>query len=308
MGRYVIRRLLQMILVLLGTTFLIFAMVYALPGDPFAGRCGDRPCAPAYIAKMTEKYHLNDPLPVQYGHYMKAALQGDFGETFRGTSVLEELKNAYPPTVKLALLAIGLEVVIGIAAGVMSGLRRGGFMDNLVLLSTLFVISIPVFVIGYLMQLTFAIKYGWFKPTVPVGAPLRQLLLPAIVLGALSLAYVARLMRTSLVENLRSDYVRTAIAKGLPRRRVVGVHTLRNSLIPVITFIGADFGVLLGGAIVTEGIFNVRGIGGLTFGAIRGHEGSTVVGVVTVLVLVFLLVNLLVDVLYAALDPRIRYE
>jgi oligopeptide transport system permease protein len=308
MGRYVVRRLLQMILVLLGTTFLIFAMVYALPGDPFAGRCGDRPCPPAYVSAMTEKYHLDQPLAVQYGHYMLAVAQGDFGETFRRTPVLTELKQAYPPTVKLAGLAIAMEIIIGIAAGVLSGLRRGGFVDNLVLLSTLFVISIPVFVIGYLLQLTLAVKYGLFKPSVPAGAPMRQLLLPAIVLGSLSLAYVARLMRTSLVENLRADYVRTAIAKGLPRRRVVGVHTLRNSLIPVITFIGADFGVLLGGAIVTEGIFNVRGVGGLTFSAIRAREGATVVGVVTVLVLVFLLVNLLVDLLYAALDPRIRYE
>jgi oligopeptide transport system permease protein len=308
MGRYVIRRLLQMFFVILGTTFLIYAMVYALPGDPFAGRCGDRPCSEQYINAQRAKFNLNDPLPIQYGKYLSNLVRGDFGETFSGRPVIEDLKRTYPATAKLAFLAILMEIVVGISAGVMAGLRRGGFLDNLVLMSTLFVISIPVFVIGYVMQLTLGIKYKVFRPTVGAGAPWGDLILPAMVLGALSLAYVARLMRTSLAENLRGDYVRTAIAKGLPRRRVVGVHTLRNSLIPVVTFIGADFGVLLGGAIITEGIFNVRGVGGLTFLAIRTREGATVVGVVTVLVLVFLLVNLLVDLLYAVLDPRIRYE
>ena len=308
MGRYTIRRLLQMIPVIIGTTLLIFLMVWALPGNPFAGRCGDRPCPDAYIQAMTQKFNLDEPWYVQYGLYMQNLLTGDFGETFSGRQVAEELARTYPTTLKLAALAILFEVVIGIGAGIMAGLRRGGFIDNLVLLSTLFVISIPIFVIGYLAQLIFGVQLGWFPVTVSGDATVYELLLPAMVLAAGRLAYVARVMRTNLVENLRSDYVRTATAKGMRRRRVVGIHTVRNSLIPVITLIGADFGALLGGAIVTEGIFNIRGVGGLIFQNIRLREGAMVTGAVTVLVLIFLLVNLLVDLLYAALDPRIRYD
>jgi oligopeptide transport system permease protein len=308
MGRYTIRRLLQMIPVIIGTTLLIFLMVWALPGNPFAGRCGDRPCPEAYVQQMTAKFNLDEPWYVQYGLYMQNLVTGDFGETFNGRQVIDELARTYPTTAKLAALAILFEVVIGIGAGIMAGLRRGGFADNMVLLSTLFVISIPIFVIGYLAQLVFGVQLGWFPVTVSREATFYELLLPAMVLAAGSLAYVARVMRTNLVENLRSDYVRTAVAKGLPRQRVVGIHTVRNSLIPVITLIGADFGALLGGAIVTEGIFNIQGVGGLIFQSIRLREGAMVTGAVTVLVLLFLLVNLLVDLLYAALDPRIRYD
>jgi oligopeptide transport system permease protein len=308
MGRYVVRRLLQMVPVVIGTTFVIFAMVWALPGDPFAGKCGDRPCPPAYVSVMTDKFNLDEPIFVQYALYMGNLLQGDFGETFSGVQVVDELQLRYPATLKLALVAIVFEILIGITAGVLAGLRRGGFADTLVLVSTLLVISIPVFVIGYLLQLLLGVKLELFPVTVSAGAPLNELVLPAFVLATTSLAYVARLMRANLAENLHADYVRTATAKGLSRGRVVGVHTVRNSLIPVVTFIGADFGALLGGAIVIEGIFNINGVGGLIFGSIRTREGAMVTGAVTVLVIVFLLVNLLVDLLYAVLDPRIRYD
>jgi oligopeptide transport system permease protein len=308
MGRYVVRRLLQMVPVVIGTTFVIFAMVWALPGDPFAGKCGDRPCPAAYVSVMTDKFNLDEPIFVQYALYMGNLLQGDFGETFSGVQVVDELQLRYPATLKLALVAIVFEILIGITAGVLAGLRRGGFADTLVLVSTLLVISIPVFVIGYLLQLLLGVKLELFPVTVSAGAPLNELVLPAFVLATTSLAYVARLMRANLAENLHADFVRTATAKGLSRGRVVGVHTLRNSLIPVVTFIGADFGALLGGAIVIEGIFNINGVGGLIFGSIRTREGAMVTGAVTVLVIVFLLVNLLVDLLYAVLDPRIRYD
>jgi oligopeptide transport system permease protein len=308
MGRYVVRRLLQMVPVVIGTTFVIFAMVWALPGDPFAGKCGDRPCPAAYVSVMTDKFNLDEPIFVQYALYMGNLLQGDFGETFSGVQVVDELQLRYPATLKLALVAIVFEILIGITAGVLAGLRRGGFADTLVLVSTLLVISIPVFVIGYLLQLLLGVKLELFPVTVSAGAPLNELVLPAFVLATTSLAYVARLMRANLAENLHADFVRTATAKGLSRGRVVGVHTLRNSLIPVVTFIGADFGALLGGAIVIEGIFNINGVGGLIYGSIRTREGAMVTGAVTVLVIVFLLVNLLVDLLYAVLDPRIRYD
>ena len=308
MGTYVVRRLLQMIPVVIGTTFLIYTLVWFLPGDPFAGRCGQRPCPDAYVALMTEKFNLGDPLIVSYLKYLGGVITGNFGETFTGLTVWSEIARAYPVTMKLAAVAIFFEITIGIGAGIMAGLKRGKFLDNLVLISTLLVISIPVFVIGTVLQYFLGLKLGIFPPTVPPGAPLGSLILPGFVLASLSLAYVARLVRTSLGENVKSDYVRTATAKGLPHRRIIGLHVMRNSLIPVITFIGADFGALLGGAIVTEGIFNIAGVGGLTFRAIQTQDAAMVTGVVTVLVLVFLFVNLLVDLLYGVLDPRIRHE
>jgi oligopeptide transport system permease protein len=308
MGRYVARRLLQMIPVIIGTTFLIFALVWALPGDPFAGKCGDQQCPPEYVAAMTAKFNLDEALPVQYAAYLGRLVRGDFGETISGQSVADALVRVFPTTAKLALLAIAIEVVIGIAAGVVAALRRGKSADTLVLVSTLVVISIPVFVIGYALQFMLGVNLGLFPVTVSEQVRLSELVLPAFVLASTSLAYVARLMRANLAENLRADYVRTATSKGLSRRRVVGVHTMRASLIPVVTFIGADLGVLLGGSIIVEGIFRIDGVGLLIFDSIRRHEGAMITGAVTVLVLVFLLVNLLVDLLYAVLDPRIRYD
>ena len=309
MGKYIVRRILQMIPVILGATFIIFAMVFALPGDPTAGKCGDRPCSAEYVAAFREEHHLNDPLPVQYGAYLAKFVQGDLGTNYYGIPVKEDLAKRYTSTGRLALRAIGFEIVVGIFAGVLAGVRKGRFIDNLVTVSTLFVISIPVFVIGVLLQYQFGIKWGLFPATVPsLEAPTSSLILPAFVLGALSIAYVARLTRTNLVENLRADYVRTAAAKGLTKRRAVGVHTLRNSLIPVVTFIGADFGGLLGGAIVTERIFNIQGVGGYIWKSINSRDGVAVVSAVTVLVVVYLLVNLLVDLLYGVLDPRISHE
>lgn len=308
MGKYVVRRLLQMIPVILGATFLIYAMVFSLPGDPTAGKCGERPCSDAYVAEFRKKYNLNDPLLVQYGKYMSNVVQGDLGESQHGIPIKDELKERFGTTVKLGGLALLFEASIGILAGVMAGLRRGGFLDNLVLVSSLAVISIPIFVIGSVLQLYLGVRLGWFPVTVSYEAHLNELVLPALVLGSASVAYLARLMRSNLSESMGSDYIRTAYAKGLGPGRVVGVHALRNSMIPVVTFLGYDFGALLGGAIITEGIFNIQGVGGYVFRAINDRDGMIVVGTVTVLVLVYLLANLIVDLLYGVLDPRISHD
>jgi len=308
MGRYVLRRLLQLIPVFIGTTLLMYWLVWSLPGDPFAGKCGERPCPDAYIAAMHDKFNLDDPLLVQYGKYMLGLVQGDFGVTYREQSVGTLIANAYPNTVKLALVALTIEALICLVAGVVTGLRGRGYLDNLVLVSTLFLISIPTFVTGFVLQIALGFQLGWIKPVVSSSAPLAQLIVPGFVLGSLSMAYVTRLTRTSVAENRHADYVRTAVAKGLPQRRVVGVHLLRNSAIPVLTFLGTDIGALMGGAIVTEAIFDIKGIGNLVFRAIIGQEAVTVAGIVTLLVIVYLAANLLVDLLYAVLDPRIRYD
>ncbi|MEV7196733.1 ABC transporter permease [Streptomyces sp. NPDC093510] len=308
MGRYVARRLLQMIPVFIGTTLLIFLMVNVLPGDPVRALWGDKPPDPAQVAQIRHDRGLDLPLWQQYLHYMGGLLQGDFGKTIAGNRpVLDEITQAFPVSMRLASMAWTFELIVGITLGVLAGIRRGRFVDNAVTLFTLLVISVPIFVVGLLCQLFFGNELGWITPTVQDSENMGQLLVPALVLGMVGLAYVARLTRTSIAENRQADYMRTAVAKGLPRQRIVTRHLLRNSLIPVVTYLGTDIGALMGGAVITEGIFNVTGVGNLLFQALARREGAVIVGVVTVLVLVYLAASLIVDLLYAVLDPRIRY-
>lgn len=318
MGRYIARRLLQLIPVLLGATLLLFSMVFLLPGDPIRALSGDRPLPESVQSELRDRYNLNDRFLIQYGKYMgllpqgeeegfSGVLQADFGTDFRGREVRDIMEQRFPVTVRLAVIAFGIEIVIGLVAGVLAGLRRGSFVDNLVRVATITVISIPVFVLGRLSQVVFSVNLDWF-PVAGISQDWFSYVLPGLVLAALSLAFVARLTRTSLVENLRADFVRTASAKGLTRGRVIGLHTLRNSLIPVVTYLGVDFGNLIGGAIVTETIFNLPGLGRAVYDGIRAQEGTVVVGISTALTLIFLFSNLIVDVLYAYLDPRIRYD
>lgn len=306
MGRYVIRRLLQMIPVFFGTTLLIFLMVNVM-GDPVAGLCGDRQCDPATAAQLKKEFGLDKPVWQQYLTYMGNVFTGDFGTSFNGQPVTELMSTAFPVTIRLTLVAIVFEIVIGITLGVLTGLKRGRPIDTTVLLLTLVVISVPTFVTGLVVQLFLGVKWEVIKPAVSTGAPLDELIVPGLVLASVSLAYVTRLTRTSVAENARADYVRTAVAKGLPRRRIITRHLLRNSLIPVVTFIGTDIGALMGGAIVTERIFNIHGVGYQLYQGILRQNTQTVVGFVTILVLIFLAANLIVDLLYAVLDPRIRY-
>ncbi|MFF2651174.1 ABC transporter permease [Streptomyces sp. NPDC058045] len=306
MGRYVIRRLLQMVPVFLGATLLIFLMVNVM-GDPIAGLCGERQCDPATAARLKADLGLDQPVWRQYLTYMGNVFTGDFGTAFNGQPVTELMANAFPVTIRLTLIAIVFEIVIGISLGVATGLRRGRPVDTGVLITTLVVISVPTFVTGLLLQLLLGVRWGLIRPAVSTEAAVGELLVPGLVLASVSLAYITRLTRTSLAENRRADYVRTAIAKGLPRHRVITRHLLRNSLIPVITFIGTDIGFLMGSAIVTERIFNIHGVGFQLYQGILRQNSQTVVGFVTVLVLVFLAANLVVDLLYAVLDPRIRY-
>lgn len=244
---------------------------------------------------------------MQYFLYLGKLLRGDLGTNFYGNSVASELALRYPTTLKLTFIAIMVVIIFGITAGVLAGIRKGKFVDNFVTISTLVLISIPVFVLAGAAQMLFGLKLGWFPVTATQGT-WYQLLMPGFVLGALSVAYVARLTRTNLVENLRSDYVRTAKSKGMSQSRAISVHALRNSLIPVVTYIGASVGALMGGAIITERIFNINGVGFFIWRSISQRDGVSVVGAVLVLVLVYLLVNLLVDLLYGVLDPRITND
>lgn len=308
MFRFIVRRLLQMVLTFFGATFVVYALMFAVQDDPIQALVGERPITIGQRAALTERYHLNDSFLKQYWYYVKGLLTGDLGTSLTGRKISDMLAGAWPVTFRLALLAIIMAATIAIVAGVISGIRRGSLFDNATLFGTLIVLAMPIVVLAPLAQLIFGIKLGWFPPTAGKDATLYELLLPAAVLASLVVATELRVTRASVAENLRADYVRTAKAKGLTRGRVIGVHVLRNSLIPVITLIGVDIGGLMSGAIVTEKVFNIPGVGFNLFRGIRTEDGPLVVGFVSVLVIVFLVVNLLVDLLYAVLDPRIRYE
>ncbi|MET3922372.1 ABC transporter permease [Arthrobacter sp. UYEF20] len=308
MATYILKRFLQLIPVFLGATLLVYFLVFSLPGDPIVALFGDKPVNEAVAAKLRTQYHLDQPFWIQYLLYLKSIFTFDLGQDFSGRPIAAVLGEVFPVTARLAVMALVFEAVFGIVFGLIAGLRKGKFFDSTVLVASLIVIGIPIFVLGFLLQFTIGVQLGWAKPTVSSAATVQDLILPAIVLGLGSFAYVLRLTRTSVIENMSADYVRTATAKGLSRFRVVRVHILRNSLIPVITFLGADLGALMGGAIVTEGIFNVPGVGNRLYRAVLSGEGPTVVSIVTVLVLIYCLSNLFVDLLYAWLDPRIRYD
>jgi len=333
MGRYTARRLLQFIPVLLGTMFLLHylqTISIQLNGNPVRALFGDREPPPETLAAITRSFGLDDPCLSQTGNpclgmfadRLVGYSQGDFGIDFTEQPITDLVAQTFPITLRLTLIAVAFEAVVGIVAGVLAAIRKDKIIDNAVRISTVLVISVPVFVLGVLLQIASGLYIGvwltdagapeWLSAAFSISYqsehPWASLFVPGVVLGAFSLGFIARLTRTSLIETLRADYVRTARAKGLRPTRVVGVHALRNSLIPVVTYIGIDLGALMGGAIVTEGIFNIPGVGGLVFLSARTNETPVIIAVATLLTLVFLLASLLVDLLYAVLDPRIRYD
>ncbi|MFE7358543.1 ABC transporter permease [Streptomyces sp. NPDC057543] len=305
MGRYVIRRLGQMIVVLFGATVVLFCCLFILPGDPVGSLGGDKARDPAVVAELRERYGLNDPLPVQYGHFVQNLAKGDLGEDFtQRRPVTEILKPKLANTAELAITAILIDIAIGVFAGLIAALFRYSFWDVLITLLTTLAVGFPSFIIGMVLQKFFVVDLQWF-PLISDGS-FNSLILPAFTLAILDAALVARLMRGTMLEVLRADYVKTAVAKGLPRRTVLVKHVMRNSIIPVVTYLGISFGGLLGGALITEAIFNWDGIGLALVQAVQQQNNPIIIGVVTFGVAVFVLLNLIVDLLYAVLDPRIR--
>lgn len=308
MSRYIVRRLLQMVVTFFGATFIVYALMFSIADDPLRALAGEKPLSPSQRAQLTAQYHLDEPFLVQYGYYMHGLLTGNLGRSIAGRPIADLLAESWPRTIRLGVMAFVFATVFGVVGGVFAGLRRGGVFDRLSLALTLVIIGTPVFVLGTVSQTVFAVQLGWFRPSFAPELGLATYVLPALVLASLSLATTMQLTRTSIVENLRADYVRTANAKGLRWHRVVAVHVLRNSLIPVITFLGTELGLLMGGAIVTEGIFNIPGVGGRIFQGVRLEDGPLVVTIVSILIVIYLIANLAVDILYAVLDPRIRHE
>ena len=334
MGRYVVKRVLQFVPTMVGALFLLHYLTclgIQLTGNPIRALFGDRKPPQYQLDAMTRAMGLDDPClrrvgdpcVALFGHRLVSMSHGDFGGDFRGRPVIDIIGDAAPFTIRLALLAFLTELVVGVGAGILAGARSGGKLDYAVNTSAVLLVSIPVFVFAFGVQLLFGVYIGrplresswvssWlgelFTPAFKADSPTLSMLIPGVVLGVIGLATTTRLMRANLMENMRMDYVRTARAKGASPRRVIGVHVLRNSLIPVVTNLGITLGTLLGGALVVESIFNVPGIGREVQQALFRGEPSVVIGTVTVLVIVYLVVNLVVDVMYAVIDPRIRYE
>ncbi|MDF7664763.1 ABC transporter permease [Bifidobacterium sp. ESL0745] len=307
MGKYLLRRILQMIPVVLGTTLLVYALVFALPGDPVKAMFGDKPVNQAVAAQIRAEYNLDKPFIIQYLLFLKNALTLNFGNTFAGQPVIDEIGRAFPVTIKLGLMAFVFEALFGVAFGIVSGLKKGKWYDSVILIVSLLLISVPTFVTGFLGQYFIGVKWRLLPVTAGNDPGFMDLLMPAMVLGSASMAYVIRLTRSEVSSNIAEDYVRTARAKGMSNRSVIVRHVLRNSLIPVVTYLGQDLGGLMGGAMISETIFNIHGIGFLTYQSILKGESNMVVSIVTLLTLIFVICNLAVDMLYAALDPRIRY-
>lgn len=307
MAFYILRRILQAIPVFFGATLLIYFMVFAMPGDPIAALFGDRPPSPALLERLRAEYHLDEPFIVQYFHYIAGIFRLDFGVSFSGQDVSDILARTFPVTLRLATMALGISFVLAIVIGLFSAIGKGGIFDNSMLVLALIFIAVPIFVLAFLAQYFLAVQLGWFRPTVGANNDWGDLWLPAIVLGVSVYATSMRLTRASTIETLDQDWVRTAYSKGLPRRRVIPVHVLRNSLIPMVTDLGTVFGILMVGATVTEGIFNVPGVGNTLYQAIIRGENPTVVSFVTVFVVVYVFINIVVDLIYGLLDPRIRY-
>ncbi|ONI69663.1 ABC transporter permease [Kribbella sp. ALI-6-A] len=307
MIRFVLRRVLTAIPIGFIVTLGVFALVFAMPGDPLRELAGDKPIPAAVLAAKRAQFHLDQPFIVQYLLSMKDIFTGNFGTTFAGADIAAQLRLRIPVTLKLTLLANAFQWTLGLLFGIYAGFRRNGLVDRSLLLVTLVLLAVPGLVAYFAAQYVFAVELKWFPVSgVLQGFP-HSYLLPALVIGLLGFAGLARLMRTSIVETVNADFVKTARAKGLGEQRVLWKHILPNALLPVVTFIGLDLAGMFGGAIITESIFNLPGLGQFMFQAIKLKEGGVVVLLSTLAFVSFILINLAVDVLYGILDPRVRH-
>jgi peptide/nickel transport system permease protein len=330
--RFVVRRLMSLVPVLIGLSVLLFMWVRALPGGPAIALLGER-ATPESIARINKIYGLDRPLYEQYFSYMQRAVQLDFGSSTRTNQpVMEELLRRFPATLELALFAMLIAVVLGVPLGYYAARRHGTWLDQLTITASLIGVTIPVFFLGFLLKYIFAVKLGLLPsqgrqdarmetdhPTgmyildgLITGNPgaswdaLKHLILPAIALGTIPLAIIARITRASVLDVVHEDYVRTAEAKGLMSRTVTRRHVLRNALLPVITIMGLQVGLLLSGAVLTETVFNFPGVGSFLFQAISFRDYSVIQGFILVIAVIIVLVNLLVDIGYGLIDPRVR--
>ena len=334
MGPYIIKRFLTIVPVLVGISVIVFGFIHLIPGDPAVTMLGER-ATPERVKEVRTQLGLDEPLYVQYAIYAGKILRGDLGASIlRGDPVLLDLIRRFPATVELAVTAIGIAILIGIPSGIVSAVWRNSFFDGCSRVFSLVGVSMPIFWLGLMLAWVFGVMLGWL-PTgfrlgtnvtlVPVthfnlldslitgnGAAflgsVRHLILPAVALSTIPMAVITRMTRASLLEVLSQDYIRTAESKGLPQRAVVLRHAMRNALLPVMTVTGLQVGRLLAGAILTETIFSWPGIGLWIYEAIQARDYPIVQGATLFIAMIFVLVNLVTDCLYAAVDPRIKYD
>jgi len=301
---YLVKRLLGMLLLLAGVTFVVFGMMYLAPGDVTVMLAASSP-SQEQVAAIRREFGLDQPPWVQYGMFLRRVVQGDLGDSWIDRRpVMPQVLDAFLYTLRLAAVALALSVALGTAGGIVSAVRHRSLTDESILTVTLLGISVPVFVTGLLLIYTFAFKLGWF-PTSGAGT-WRHLVLPACTLASFLTAYNVRMTRACMLEVLGQDYVRTARAKGVRELLVLGRHALRNALVPMVTVIGLQVGLLLGGSVITETVFGYPGVGQLVVSAISARDTPLVQACVLVTASGFILVNLLVDVSYVLIDPRIR--
>jgi ABC-type dipeptide/oligopeptide/nickel transport system permease component len=305
-SRFLLQRLLLLIPTLLGVLLVTFLLLYVAPGDPVQAMVGER-ADPETLARLRAELHLDDPLHQQFTHYVGGVLRGDLGTSYiTRRPILQDLMQRFPATLRLAGAAMLFATVAGIAIGIYGAWRPGAVLDRVAALGAYLGISFPVYWVGLILILVFAVNLRWLPPSGSGG--LAYLILPALTLGMRSVAFLSRMTRAAMQEVLQSDFVRTARAKGLLEKRVVLSHAFRNALLPVLTVLGLDFGSYLTGSILTETIFSWPGVGRYVLSAIDKRDLPAVQGSILFLSLVFVLVNLITDLLYARVDPRVAYD
>lgn len=308
MVRYALKRILLLLPVLLGVTLLCFLIFYLTPGDPARVLLGSdgQGASPEALAALRHQLGLDRPWYIQYGDFLWKAVRGDLGTSFRGERpVLPEVLGRFPLTLQLSMISLVLASLVGVPAGILAAVKRNTWVDYGLMLLALLGVSLPSFWFGIMMMQLFALKWRLLPPS-GVGT-WQQMIMPSVTVALASIAFITRMTRSAVLEQLREDYVRTARSKGAAEARVVLGHALRNAFIPVLTTLGLQFGNLLGGAVIVESIFSLPGLGRLTVDAITARDLPMIQGAILIVALAFSLVNLLVDLGYAALDPRIRY-
>ncbi len=308
MLEFIAKRLLWGVFVLLGVTLVTFFLMYVVPGDPVLNMIGQR-ADQETIERLRKEFNLDKPWYTQYFLYMGKILKGDLGRSYMTKQeVSEAIKEFFPNTVKLALFSMVIATLLGVIVGVVSATNQYSIWDNLAISFTLLGVSTPVFVVGLILIYVFAMKLHWLPPSGIGDGSIRYLILPAITLGTRAAAYIARMTRSSMLEVVRQDYIRTARSKGLSERIVIYKHALKNALIPIVTIIGLDLGSYLVGSVLTESIFGWPGIGRYMMQAITMRDFPVIQGMVLFTAMIFVLANLVVDITYGFIDPRIRYD
>lgn len=306
MGRYILKRLLLMIPVLLGISLLVFAMLELSPGDPVQIILGMK-ATPEALDNLHEQMGLNDPFWLRYIRYIGNVLRGDFGTSWRTSlSVIDEIIQRIPVTLRVALGAMFLTVLIGIPVGIISAVKQYSLTDNLTLGGALLFSSMPAFWFGTLLVLLFALKLSWLPAT--GSDSIKSYILPWVTLAASNAATLVRMTRSSMLEVIRADYIKMARAKGASEKRVILRHALRNALLPIITIVGMNFAGLMGGTVVIEQVFTLAGLGTLAINSVRALDAPMVMGEVIFIAALTSLINLLVDVLYVYIDPRLKSQ